>query len=160
MLDGSYLIALEAVELQMLLPKCGRLAGDRPRSMTIPRPASHMRIMGRLCASKPLARSSPSMALRPRAHARRGAVQVNANFFNNLFKKDPSEATKKKYQPLVDATNALEPTIQSLDDAGLRAKTIEFKKRLAGGETLEDIMPEAFAVRPSLLQRACQPAMF
>ena len=49
-------------------------------------------------------------------------------------------------QPLVDRINALEPEIQALDDAGLAGKTIEFRERLAKGETLDDLLPEAFAV--------------
>jgi preprotein translocase subunit SecA len=45
----------------------------------------------------------------------------------------------------VDAINALEPAFQSLSDAELRGKTDEFRKRLAGGETLDDVLHEAFA---------------
>ena len=43
------------------------------------------------------------------------------------------------------AINALEPEFQALDDAGIRAKTVEFRERLAKGETLDDLLPEAFA---------------
>ncbi len=67
----------------------------------------------------------------------------------NLVKKlmgDPRERTYKKYQWLVDAVNDLEPAMQALDDAALAAKTGEFKDRLAAGESLDDLMPEAFAV--------------
>ncbi|HEY5038082.1 MAG TPA: preprotein translocase subunit SecA, partial [bacterium] len=52
----------------------------------------------------------------------------------------------KKLQPKVEAINALEPTIQALTDAQLRQKTTEFKERLAKGETLDDLLVEAFAV--------------
>jgi preprotein translocase subunit SecA len=52
----------------------------------------------------------------------------------------------KAMRPTVERINALEPTIQVLDDDGLRAKTLEFKERLAQGATLDDILPEAFAV--------------
>jgi preprotein translocase subunit SecA len=52
----------------------------------------------------------------------------------------------KRIQVLVDKINAHEPAISGLPDAGLRAKTDEFKKRLEQGETLDDILPEAFAV--------------
>ncbi len=52
----------------------------------------------------------------------------------------------KELQQLVDCVNALEPEIESLTDAELAAKTGEFRKRLAGGETLDDIECEAFAV--------------
>ncbi len=54
--------------------------------------------------------------------------------------------TLKRIQPLVDQINALERDISPLSDAELRAKTDEFKKRLADGETLDQILPEAFAV--------------
>ena len=47
---------------------------------------------------------------------------------------------------IVDEVNSFEPSIAPLSDEALRAKTDEFKKRLAAGETLDDILPEAFAV--------------
>ena len=47
---------------------------------------------------------------------------------------------------LVDKVNAFEPQISSLSDDALRAKTDEFKSRLANGQTLDDLLPEAFAV--------------
>lgn len=52
----------------------------------------------------------------------------------------------KRLQPLVDKINAFESTIQSLTDDQLKAKTPELKSRLSRGETLDDILPEAFAV--------------
>ena len=52
----------------------------------------------------------------------------------------------KKLQQQVDAINALEPSTQSLSDADLKAKTLEFRSRLEKGETLDDLMNEAFAV--------------
>ncbi|BAQ18711.1 preprotein translocase subunit SecA [Methyloceanibacter caenitepidi] len=51
----------------------------------------------------------------------------------------------KKYDPVVAAINALEPEVSALSDEALRARTDEFRKRLAGGETLDDLLPEAFA---------------
>ena len=57
-----------------------------------------------------------------------------------------SEHELKRIYPIADAVEALEPQMQSLSDEELRAKTKEFKDRLAGGETLDDILPEAFAV--------------
>jgi preprotein translocase subunit SecA len=56
------------------------------------------------------------------------------------------ERDVKRLQPVVVQINALEPELQQLDDAGLAAKTDEFRKRLAGGEELDDLLPEAFAV--------------
>src|SRR3954470_21324072 len=52
----------------------------------------------------------------------------------------------KRMRPIVAQVNALEPTIQALSDAQLRGKTDEFRQRLASGETLDDLLPEAFAV--------------
>lgn len=52
----------------------------------------------------------------------------------------------KKISKTVRRINQLEPTTQKLSDAELQAKTTEFKNRFAGGETLEDLLPEAFAV--------------
>ncbi|MGX4641679.1 preprotein translocase subunit SecA [Massilia sp. SYSU DXS3249] len=52
----------------------------------------------------------------------------------------------KQYQKTVRQINALEPQMESLSDADLQAKTPEFKARLEKGETLDDILPEAFAV--------------
>ena len=51
----------------------------------------------------------------------------------------------KKYGPVVEAINALEPDVSALSDEALRARTDEFRKRLADGETLDDLLPEAFA---------------
>ena len=56
------------------------------------------------------------------------------------------ERTLRQLQPIVDRINSLEPEIVKLDDEELRAKTDEFRQRLAAGETLDDILPEAFAV--------------
>ena len=67
----------------------------------------------------------------------------------SLIKKifgDPNEKELKSIAPIVEKINSLEPEMQSLSSANLAAKTSEFKVRLAKGETLEDILPEAFAV--------------
>ena len=52
----------------------------------------------------------------------------------------------KQYQQTVRAINALEPAMEKLSDAELQAKTPEFKERLTKGETLDKLLPEAFAV--------------
>ncbi|MEI8371625.1 MAG: SEC-C metal-binding domain-containing protein [Planctomycetota bacterium] len=52
----------------------------------------------------------------------------------------------KKMQPTVDAIGALEPKYQAMTDAELKEQTAKFRKRLAGGETLDDLLVEAFAV--------------
>ena len=57
-----------------------------------------------------------------------------------------SEKEVKRIRPIVDKINSLEPEISKLTDKELTAKTVYFKKELAKGKTLDDILPEAFAV--------------
>ena len=57
-----------------------------------------------------------------------------------------NERELKRLHPLVAEINALEPSITPLSDEQLRAKTDEFRARLADGATLVDLLPEAFAV--------------
>ncbi|OGQ37618.1 MAG: preprotein translocase subunit SecA, partial [Deltaproteobacteria bacterium RIFCSPLOWO2_01_FULL_42_9] len=57
-----------------------------------------------------------------------------------------NERELKKIQPVVEKINSLEPDMKKLEDAELAALTPKFKERLAQGETLDDILPEAFAV--------------
>lgn len=67
----------------------------------------------------------------------------------NLLKKifgDPNEKELKNIRVIVDKINGLEKSMESLSSANLAAKTSEFKVRLQKGETLDDILPEAFAV--------------
>ena len=52
----------------------------------------------------------------------------------------------KRMRPLVEKINGLAPQIEALSDADLQAKTPWFRQRLAAGETLDDLLPEAFAV--------------
>ena len=62
-----------------------------------------------------------------------------------LFK-SYSQKEVKRIMPLVQKINGLEESIQKLSDSELRGKTAEFKERLEKGETLDDLLPEAFAV--------------
>ena len=64
---------------------------------------------------------------------------------NKIFK-SYSEKEVKRVQPIVDKINSLEPEMEKLSDSELRAKTDYFKAQLAEGKTLDDILPEAFAV--------------
>lgn len=59
---------------------------------------------------------------------------------------DPNARKLKKYQPSVTEVNLLEEEIKPLSDDKLKGKTVEFKQRLAKGEALDDILPEAYAV--------------
>lgn len=67
------------------------------------------------------------------------------SIFGKLFGDESSKALKE-VEPLVTKINALESVISPLSDEALKAKTIEFKKRLGAGESLDDLLPEAFAV--------------
>ena len=67
------------------------------------------------------------------------------SFFEKLFGTF-SDKELKRIVPLKDKVLALEPEMQKLSDDELKAKTAEFKERLAKGETLDDLLPEAFAV--------------
>jgi len=66
---------------------------------------------------------------------------------------DSAERKLEKLQPLVNAINALEENLAPLSDAELRAKTDQFRQRLADSETLDDILPEAFAVVREMARR-------
>ena len=59
---------------------------------------------------------------------------------------DPNEKELKQIKVIVDKINSLEKSMESLSSANLAAKTSEFKVRLQKGETLDDLLPEAFAV--------------
>ena len=59
---------------------------------------------------------------------------------------DPNEKELKQIRVIVDKINSLEKSMESLSSANLAAKTSEFKVRLQKGETLDDLLPEAFAV--------------
>lgn len=67
------------------------------------------------------------------------------NLFDKIFG-TYSEKELKKIMPIVDMIEELDEDMQKLSDEELKGKTIEFKERLIKGETLDDILPEAFAV--------------
>lgn len=66
------------------------------------------------------------------------------NVFSKVFGTH-SQREVKRIMPLVEKTESLRPEMQKLSDEELREKTREFKKRLSEGETLDDLLPEAFA---------------
>src|SRR4051812_39006807 len=67
-----------------------------------------------------------------------------ASFLSNLFG-NQNKRDLKPFEALVGPINAFEPAISALSDAALKAKTAEFKERLSKGESLDDLLPEAFA---------------
>src|SRR4051794_12683765 len=60
----------------------------------------------------------------------------------------------RKYQPRVDEINALEPELKQLTDDALRARTEQFKKEVADGKSLDDILVPAFATVREAARRA------
>jgi preprotein translocase subunit SecA len=71
-----------------------------------------------------------------------------------LFLGTQNQRTIKAIDPLVGAVNSFADAFEKRDDAALRAKTDEFKKRLADGATLDDLLPEAFAAAREAARRA------
>jgi preprotein translocase subunit SecA len=67
------------------------------------------------------------------------------NFIEKIFG-SYSDREVKRIDPIIEEVNSFEAKIKELTDEQLKGKTIEFKKRLQEGETLEEILPEAFAV--------------
>ncbi|NLY20421.1 MAG: preprotein translocase subunit SecA, partial [Tissierellia bacterium] len=67
------------------------------------------------------------------------------SFFDKLFGSYSSKELKK-IAPIADRVESYDSEMQKLSDAELKHKTVEFKERLNNGETLDDILPEAFAV--------------
>ncbi len=67
------------------------------------------------------------------------------NFLKSIFG-SRNERLLKQYRKQVQVINALEPSMEKLTDAEMRAKTDEFKARIAKGETLNQLLPEAFAL--------------
>lgn len=65
-----------------------------------------------------------------------------------------SERELKRIMPIVEKIEALRPTMQALSDAELKGKTKEYKDRLAAGETLDDLLPEAYATVREAAKRA------
>jgi preprotein translocase subunit SecA len=66
------------------------------------------------------------------------------SFLKTIF--DGNEREITRLRRTVERVNALEPATQALSDEALKAKTVEFRERLAAGEVLEDLLPEVFAV--------------
>ena len=66
-------------------------------------------------------------------------------FMEKIFG-DLNEKEVKRIGKIVDKVEALDEQMQALSDEELRGKTAEFRQRIADGETLDDLLPEAFAV--------------
>ncbi|MEI8096789.1 MAG: preprotein translocase subunit SecA [Candidatus Moraniibacteriota bacterium] len=73
------------------------------------------------------------------------------SFFEKIFGSNEREISK--FRPLVEEINTFEPALQGLTDDALKAKAQEFKDRFTKGETLDDLLPEAFAVVREVAKR-------
>src|ERR1700752_883758 len=73
-------------------------------------------------------------------------------FWNRLMG-DENAAALKRAEPIIAHVGALEPDFQALSDEALKAKTLDFKARIATGTTLDDLAPEAFAAVREASQR-------
>ena len=82
-----------------------------------------------------------------------------ANFLTRMFG-SRNQRLLRQYGKVVKKINGLEEGLQALDDAALRAKTDEFRQRYGDGETLHDLLPEAFAVAREASMRTMQMRPF
>ncbi|MBI2582645.1 preprotein translocase subunit SecA, partial [Candidatus Azambacteria bacterium] len=80
-------------------------------------------------------------------------------FFDGIFG-DANERFLKKLQPLVEKINSLEAAYEALSDIQLREKTSAFRERLAAGESLDDVLPEAFAAVREAAKRTLKERHF
>ena len=78
----------------------------------------------------------------------------------NTFFGDPNAKEVERIRPVVEAINALGSSIQTLSDEGLKAKTTEYRERLSKGETLDELLPEAFAVAREMSHRALKQRQY
>ena len=79
--------------------------------------------------------------------------------FNKIFGDESSKFIKES-KKTIDKINALEADFSKLSDEDFPKKTLEFKDRLAKGETLEDILPEAFALVREAMRRVDNKRLF
>src|SRR5690606_34874248 len=81
----------------------------------------------------------------PRSRPTLLSIRTEAMFLAKIFG-SKNQRELKKLGKVVNRINAFEPALQRLSDDGLKLKTTEFKERLQKGETLDALLPEAFAV--------------
>src|SRR5439155_704418 len=111
----------------------------------------------RFCRAGSVA-SRKTLATRPRARlcSRRAMINI---VLNKIFG-SKNERELKRMGPLVAEVSAKEPSLARLSDGDLRAKTDEFKKRLADGATLDDVLTDAFAVCREMSKRKLEMRHF
>src|SRR6266566_4445107 len=139
-------------------PSVSRRAVSWSSSPRIPARCRHLCATTRRCASSPSPRSSrrrsagstranrwARSSIHPDRRCRcRSPNDRRLSVLGRIF--DSNEAELRRLKKVVMKINALEAGTKALSDEALRARTTEFRDRLAKGETLDDILPEAFAV--------------
>lgn len=80
------------------------------------------------------------------------------NIARKVFGSANDRFVKKQFK-IVQKINSYEPEIQKLSDEELRGKTVEFRKRVKDGETLDELLPEAFAVVREAAKRTLASAI-
>lgn len=130
--------------LAMPLPALRTVSFAAPfRALNTPSYVIRPRLPSELGSSTRIGKSSCTSGRDHRRQCRPAAIFKG---LTDIFASDPAEKTRTKYQARVDAINALEPGMAALSSEELRAKTEEFKQRLAGGASLDDLLVEASAV--------------
>src|SRR5438093_1550907 len=121
--------------------RCRHLCATTRRCASSPSPRSSRRLSALSTRANPSARSSIH---RDRRCRWRSPSDRPLSVLGRIF--DSNEAELRRLKKVVVKINALEAGTKALSDDALRARTAEFRDRLAKGETLDDILPEAFAV--------------
>lgn len=80
-------------------------------------------------------------------------------FFTKLFG-DPNAREVSRLRAIVEQVNELDASMQSLSDADFRLKTDDFKERLKNGKTLDDVLPEAFALVREVSRRVLKQRQY
>ena len=83
----------------------------------------------------------------PHSRARNVTAAAFLGGLGNVFKGDPTKKTRERLQPIVDQVNAMESQMQGKSDEELRDVTSKLRQQVQSGTSLDDVLPEAFAVR-------------
>jgi preprotein translocase subunit SecA len=78
--------------------------------------------------------------------------EIDMSFFSRFFK-DPDANVIAEVRPIIERINTLEQEYQALSEDAIQAKTAEFRSRLEAGESLDDVLPEAYAVVKNVSRR-------
>ena len=124
----------------------GRTA--RARAGCTLRPALHAHEPRTRSSGHASSRSCYKRVTRPLSRQHDAAVaRAGWGNFGNMFKGDPAKKTRERLQPIVDQVNSLEANMQAKSDEELRQVAAALRERAKANESLDQLLPEAFAVR-------------